>query len=242
MAQMIDGSLGMAYGVSSSTLLIAVGVIPPIASASVHASEIFTTLVSGGSHFKFGNVRRDIILPLIVMGIPGGIAGAFMCVAIPAKPLKPIVSSILLLMGFLIFYKFTFGRTFQFRTDRLPFGRAGVLGFFAAVIDALGGGGWGPIATPSLIVNNIEPSKAIGSVNFAEFFITVAETLTFLALIGPESFRWDLAFSLMVGGVIAAPVAAFTCKKVPHKILGQIVGLLVIVLNIRTILMSFGLL
>lgn len=238
LAQIVDGTLGMGYGVTSSALLISLGVYPAIASASVHTSEIFTTLVSGASHFKFGNVRKDLLRPLILFGVLGGIIGACGLVNLPNKPIKLVVGLILLTMGGLISYRFMFRyktkTTLEINKYR-PY-KLRALGFFAAFIDAMGGGGWGPICTPALIVTGTEPNKAVGSVNLAEFFVTIAITSTFLILMGYGNFRWDVIFALLIGGIIAAPLAAFCCKKLPKRLLGILVGIIVIMLSIRILL------
>lgn len=237
LAQIIDGSLGMGYGVSSSTLLISLGIPPLIASASVHASELVTTLVSGASHFKFGNVRKDLLRPLISFGIIGGILGACGLVKFPSKSIKLVVGLILLSMGGIIFYRFTLRYRKRNNSERIyPVNRLRALGFIAAFVDALGGGGWGPICTPSLLITGTEPNKAVGSVDLAEFFVTLAIASTFLILIGPENFRWNLVFALLVGGVVAAPLAAFICKRLPKRILGVLVGIAVIILSSRMLL------
>ena len=238
LAQIVDGALGMGYGVTSSALLMSLGVYPAIASASVHTSEIFTTFVSGVSHFKFGNVRKDLLRPLVLFGVPGGIIGACGLVNLPTKPIKLVVGFILLTMGGLISYRFMFRyknkTTLEIKKYR-PY-KLRALGFFAAFIDAIGGGGWGPICTPTLIVTGTEPNKAVGSVNLAEFFVTIAITSTFLILMGYGNFRWDVIFALLIGGIIAAPLAAFCCKKLPKRLLGILVGIIVIMLSIRILL------
>jgi uncharacterized protein len=239
LAQIVDGTLGMGYGVTSSALLISLlGVPPVIASATVHTSELATTLVSGASHFKFGNIRKDLLLPLISFGMIGGIIGACGLVKLPAKPIKLVVGLILLSMGVIILYRFMFRhkKTNNSEIKSYPVNRLRALGFFAAFIDALGGGGWGPICTPSLVTTGTEPNKAVGSVDLAEFFITIAITSTFLLLIGSGKFRWDLVLALMIGGVIAAPLAAFTCKKLPKRLLGVLIGVIVIILSLQMIL------
>jgi len=239
LAQLIDGALGMAYGVSSSAVLVSMGVYPALASASVHTAEIFTTLASGTSHFKLGNVRRDIIKFLMIPGILGGVAGAYICSTVSGGPLRVIVGSILLVMGIIIFWRFSLKRTLHFRKERPSTWMLGLLGYIAAFLDALGGGGWGPIATTTLVANKVEPSKAIGSVNFAEFFVTLSETITFLILIGPERFSWEIILGLLVGGLICAPIAAFACKKMPQRILGILVGGSITILSIRMLLEFF---
>jgi len=238
LAQIVDGTLGMGYGVTSSAILISLGIPPPIASASVHTSELATTLVSGVSHFKFDNIRKDLLWPLISFGIIGGILGACSLVKLPSKPIKLVVGLILLTMGGIIFYRFMFRhkKTNNSEIKNYPVNKLRTLGFFAAFVDALGGGGWGPICTPTLIITGTEPNKAVGSVNLAEFFITVAITSTFLVLVGSENFRWDFVFALLIGGIIAAPLAAFSCKKLPKRLLGILVGIIVIILSLRMIL------
>jgi len=241
LAQLIDGALGMAYGVSSSTALISVGIPPALASASVHTAEVFTTLVSGSSHFKLGNVDRRMALHLVIPGVLGGITGAFASISVSGKPLSVVVGFTLLTMGFIILYKFASKKTQRFREKGMSTKKLVPLGYVAAFTDALSGGGWGPIATTTLVANNVEPSKAIGSVNFTEFFVTVAETLTFLILIGPENFNWLMVIGLLVGGVICAPIAAWLCKKIPARLLGILVGAIVMILSVRMILKFAGL-
>ncbi len=241
-AQLIDGSICMGYGVSSTTILLSLGIYPAIASASVHTAEIFTALVSGGTHLRLGNVKRDIILPSITFGILGGVIGAYGCVVMPTTPLKVIVSSILFAMGCIILYRFTFGHVIRYNTKIKSPKMLLVLGFFAALLDAMGGGGWGPIATSTLILNRTEPRKVVGSMNLAEFFITIAIILTFLTLLGPEGFNGDIVVALMMGGFISAPIAALISKNLPHRRLGQLVGIGVILLSIYTLFRVFELL
>jgi len=241
LAQLIDGTLGMAYGVSSTTALVTIGVYPALASASVHTAEIFTTLASGSAHYKFGNVKSNITLHLVIPGIIGGITGAYICTSVSGKPLSAIVGFTLLVMGFIILCKFAFKKILHFQTRRLSSKKLVPLGYVAAFVDALGGGGWGPIATTTLVANNVKPNEAIGSVNFAEFFVTTSEAITFLILIGPENFNWLIILGLIIGGLTCAPIAAWLCKKLPQRILGILVGAAVIVLSARMILKFVGL-
>jgi len=241
LAQLIDGTLGMAYGVSSSTALISVGVPSALASASVHTAEVFTTLVSGSSHFKIGNVDRKMVLRLVIPGIFGGIVGALVSTNVSGKPVSIAVGLVLLTMGFIILYKFVSKSKVHVRTQNPSSKTLVPLGLVAAFSDALGGGGWGPIATTTLVTNNVKPNEAIGSVNFAEFFVTTAETISFLFLIGPENFDWLIILGLLAGGLICAPMAAWMCKKLPHRILGILVGATVMVLSVRMILRFAGL-
>jgi len=238
LAQFVDGTLGMGYGVFSASLLVSIGLYPVIASASVHTAEIFTTLLSGVSHFKLGNVKRDLVLSLAIPGVIGGVAGAYFLASVPGKTIKPFVAAILLAMGLLILYRVLLQK------NPIPSVNKGhsrvkltLLGLVAGFMDAVGGGGWGPIATPSLILSgNDEPRQVVGSINLVEFFVTLAETLTFLIMIGPEAFRWDIVVALLIGGAVAAPTAAFLCKKLPQKVLVSLIGVALIGLNIRTLL------
>ena len=236
-AEYIDGSLGMAYGVTSSSLLIASGVVPALASASIHTAEIFTTLCAGISHWKLGNVRTDIVFPLIVPGILGGVTGAILLSYMPAHVTKPAIGIFLAFIGLIIFMRFAMRKGIL--TVDKPISKTGLsmLGFVAAFCDACAGGGWGPIATPTLMMTNkSQPRKVIGSVDASEFFITIAETLTFMLLLGPENFHWEWVLALIIGGGVAAPLAAYTCKKTSARLLGVLVGLILLITNLRTII------
>lgn len=230
-AQMIDGALGMAYGVSSTSLLLSFGVSPAAASASVHTAEVFTTAVSGASHWKLGNVDRALFRRLVIPGVIGGAIGAYVLSELPGDKLKPWVSAYLLLMGLLIIRK-AFGRTAHVASN------AGIrrLGLAGGFLDAIGGGGWGPVVTTTLVANGHSPRQTIGSVNLAEFFVTVAQSATFFLTIGIV--HWQVIVGLMVGGVLAAPLAAHVCKRLPAKPLMLLVGVLIIVLSLRTIWQS----
>ena len=234
-AQLIDGALGMAYGVSSNAFFLSLGVPPAIASACIHTSEMFTTAVSGISHFKFGNIDKKIFLRLLIPGVIGGVLGAYILTELPGGKIKPFVSLYLLMMGLWILIKVV-RKTHRIKTKSrlIPLGLAG--GFF----DAIGGGGWGPIVTTTLVANGNQPRYAIGSVNAAEFFVTVAESITFFATIGTLLFQhWEKIVGLMIGGVIAAPFAAWVCKKLPHKVLMLLVGLLISGLSIRILYLAW---
>jgi uncharacterized membrane protein YfcA len=234
-AQLIDGALGMAYGVSSNAFFLSLGIPPSIASACIHTSEMFTTAASGISHFKFGNIDRNIFLRLLIPGVIGGVLGAYILTELPGGKIKPFVSLYLLIMGLWILAKIV-RKTHQIKTKSrlIPLGLAG--GFF----DAIGGGGWGPIVTTTLVANGNHPRYVIGSVNSAEFFVTVAESVTFFATIGTLLFQhWEKIVGLIIGGVIAAPFAAWVCKKLPHKVLMLLVGLLISGLSIRILYLAW---
>ena len=233
-AQIIDGSLGMAYGVSANTFLLSTGVSPAAASASVHISEVFTTLASGLSHLRFKNVDKKLIKSLIIPGVIGGIVGAYILVNFPAKVIKPFIAIYLLIMGIRIFIKaFTHIPAIEFKGLHYT-----ILGLLGGFFDAVGGGGWGPIVTTTLLSENHPPRKIIGSVNISEFFVTFAEAVTFIATIGMAP--WAIVLGLISGGVIAAPLAAFLTSKIPNKAMLIIIGSVIILLQIRSLLMIFG--
>lgn len=234
LAQMIDGALGMAYGVSSTTFLTTVGVPARIASASVHTAEVFTTLVSGISHWRAKNIDWVIFKRLLVPGVIGGAIGAYILVNIPGKVISPFVNLYLLLMGIIVLIRAIRGVTKKLISGNriIPVGLAG--GFF----DAIGGGGWGPIVTSTMVASGHPPRYTIGSVNTAEFFVTIVQTLTFAVFLGVGEYL-DVILGLALGGVIAAPLAAILCKKLPEKKLMFAVGLLVVVLNVKNLVALF---
>jgi hypothetical protein len=233
LAQLIDGALGMAYGVSSNTFLLSIGIPPAAASASVHLAECVTTAVSGAAHWKQGNLNWYLIRRLVIPGVLGGIAGAYILTSIDGNVIKPYVSGYLLLMGVIILVKALRKNHVHndVKSHLVPLGLAG--GFF----DAVGGGGWGPIVTTTLVARGNQPRFAIGSVNFSEFFVTFAQSVTFLLTLGMLD-TWKIILGLLVGGVLAAPLAAVAARKLPHRVLMGMVGVLIIALSIRTISLS----
>ncbi len=236
LAQMIDGALGMAYGVTSTTVLLSLGVPPALASASVHAAEVFTTGVSGFSHFRLGNVRKQLFLSLLIPGVLGGILGAYILTEIDSAIIKPIVAAYLLIMGLLILYK-------AFRTPAEPTEvKRGLipLGFFGGFMDAIGGGGWGPIVTSTLVAQGNHPRFTVGSVNLVEFFVTFAQSVTFVLTLGSLAAYWRAIVGLLIGGIVAAPLAAYVCKLIPPRVLMKLVGVLIIILSIRTIYLALA--
>ncbi len=234
LAQMIDGSLGMAYGVSSTTFLTTVGISPKIASASVHTAEVFTTLVSGISHWKMKNVDWKIFRRLVIPGVIGGVLGAYVLVNFPGDLISPIVSVYLIAMGIIVLLRGIYGTTKKLidGNKMIPVGLVG--GFF----DAIGGGGWGPIVTSTMIASGHPPRYTIGSVNTAEFFVTIAQTMTFTVFLGIGVY-WQYIVGLALGGVIAAPFAAYVCKNLPAKNLMFIVGAFIVFLNVRNLILIF---
>jgi uncharacterized membrane protein YfcA len=229
-AQLIDGALGMAYGVSSTSFLLMSGVSPVVASASVHTSEVFTTLVSGISHFSFKNVDTKLFRKLLIPGVIGGIVGAYLLTSIPGDVLKPYVNAYLIVMGVIILIK-AFKSVMPKEVTGL---KAWGLGLVGGFFDAIGGGGWGPIVTSSLVAAGHQPRMVVGTVNTAEFFVTIAQVATFVTFLGFAQY-WQAIVGLAIGGVMAAPLAALGCKKIPAKTLMIIVGLLICFLNIRSL-------
>jgi len=232
LAQMIDGALGMAYGVSSNTFLLAAGVPPAIASASVHTAEAFTTLISAIFHWKLENVDKQLFKRLIIPGVIGGVVGAYILSSVPGDKIKPYITVYLIVMGLVILWK-AFKKVAPVHFDGLKTWGLGLVGGF---FDAIGGGGWGPIVTSTLVAGGKNPRLAIGSVNCAEFFVTVAQAATFITMLGLMK-NWQGIAGLAIGGVIAAPLAAVVCKKLPAKYLMILVGILIVFLNIRTLIL-----
>jgi uncharacterized membrane protein YfcA len=230
-AQMIDGALGMAYGVTSTSLLLTIGIPPAQASASVHAAELVTTAVSGAFHLKFGNVDKKVFRRLLIPGVIGGAIGAYVLTEIPSTTIKPLVAGYLIIMGGIILWKaFRKVAPKELKTKLVPLGLVG--GFF----DAIGGGGWGPVVTTTLVARGKEPRLVVGSVNLAEFFVTLSESFVFILTIG--LIHWKIIVGLMIGGVLAAPLAAYVCSRIPRRPMMCMVGVLIILTSLRTLILS----
>jgi uncharacterized membrane protein YfcA len=228
-AQLIDGALGMAFGLISSTLLIATGVPPAAASAGVHTAETFTTAVSGISHVAHRNVDWKLFFRIVIPGVLGGVTGAFLLTRIHADDAKPFVLAYLTLLGAYLLY-----RGFMHRhTERAPKVVA-PLGLAGGFLDAAGGGGWGPIVTSNLLVQGSNPRKTIGTVSTAEFFLTVTISATFIATLGWAAFT-VATLGLLIGGVAAAPFGAWIAKKVNADLLLTFVG------SVLTLTSAYGL-
>jgi uncharacterized membrane protein YfcA len=225
LAQLIDGALGMAFGVITNTLLVSVlGVAPARASASIHLVETFTTAASGISHIVHRNVDWTLFSKLIVPGMIGGVTGAYILSNIDASVARPFVMAYLVSIGFYILW----------RAWRLDHGGAyrpakviAPLGLIGGFLDAAGGGGWGPVVTSNLLVQGTEPRKTIGTVNTAEFFLTTAISLTFIATLGIAAFT-IAAVGLIIGGLLAAPLGAMLVKRIAPKRLLTMVGFVLI--------------
>ena len=240
-AQLVDGTLGMGYGASSSSMLIAAGFLPAMVSASVHAAEILSSFSSGVSHFKLGNVDKKIVLPLTGGGVVGGVIGACLLSNIDGKLFKPYIGLLLMIIGIKILFTFLKKKTGIEVNKHIPRRFLLPLGLIGGAIDAIGGGGWGPICTSTLIsAKNVDPRKTVGSVNASEFLVTLAITITFAIALGLETFLWRITLPLMIGGVIAAPLSAYTCKKISPGNLGVGIGLLLIILNLHAVALALS--
>lgn len=240
-AQLIDGSLGMAYGVTSTSLLLLFGIAPAVASASVHMAEVVTTAASGISHLKFGNVDKTVVKRLIIPGSIGAFTGACFLSNLPGELAKPYIAAFLFILGIYVMSRFLFGNENRPKTNKKPPARLLIpLGLVAGFADSTGGGGWGPLSTPILLSRNeMETRKVIGTVDTSEFAIAVSATLGFLISLGPENFHWPWMAALMAGGIVAAPIAAWLVRIIPSRLLGVLVGGLIIVTNAKTLLSSF---
>lgn len=232
-AQFVDGAMGMAYGLTASSLLMSFGVPPAVSSATVHAAECFTTGASGISHRIFGNIDKQLFRRLVIPGMAGAVVGAYLLVSLPGEMLRPWISVYLMVMGGVIIYK-AFGEfpPRQVTTHIAP------LGFFGAGIDAIGGGGWGPIVSSTLIARGNHVRETVGSVNAAEFFVTFAASMAFLATLDFSS-QWMVILGLATGGLITAPLGAWACRKIPPRPMMIGVGALIIFLSLRTLVKTF---
>lgn len=242
LAQLIDGSLGMGFGVIGTSVLVAAGASAAAASAVIHAAKIGTALVSGASHWRFGNVHWRTVLLIGIPGAIGAYAGATLLSNVDGKQFAPITAGILFVLGGYMLARFAFGMTRK-PTDPshlkphflIPLGTVG------GVVDAIGGGGWGPVTTPTLMtMGRMEPRKAIGSVSLSELLVAIAATLGFMMHLGPEEVEWGAVGALLLGAVIVAPFAAWVVKVMAPRVLGTFVGGLIVVLNARTILIAMG--
>ena len=232
LAQIVDGALGMAYGIISSTVLLGLGVPPATASASVHAAEVFTTAASAGSHSINKNVNWKLFAPLALAGAIGGALGAFVLTSIDGDVIKPFITAYLALMGALILWRAWRGT----RARPFPIRFSPPLGLFGGFFDAVGGGGWGPTVTTTLVGAGDEPRRSIGTANVAEFFVTSAISASFLAAL--LTGHWEQAeglakhayavAGLIVGGLLAAPLAGFVVRIAPMRTLTFAVGGLVL--------------
>ena len=235
-AQIVDGALGMAFGVICNTLLVAViGLAPARASANVHIVETFTTAVSGLSHFLSGNVDRRLFVRLLVPGIVGGVGGAYLLTNIDAATVKPFVLAYLIGIGIYLLI-----RGIMFPPKIAKPRVVEPLGLIGGFLDAAGGGGWGPVVTSNLLVQGVEPRKVVGTVNSVEFFLTLTVSITFIYNLGLQDFA-HATVGLLIGGVAAAPFGAVMAKRIPMKTMLILVGVVLTITStygfIRAVLM-----
>lgn len=236
-AQLVDGSLGMGYGLTSSTLLIFAGLTPAMASASVHLAEVGTTALSGIAHHQFGNVDWHVVRRIAIPGGIGAFLGATLLSSLSTEAARPLASSLLFLLGIYVLLRFLLGKA---RVQR--HGRPGVkflvpLGVLGGFIDATGGGGWGPVTTPTLLADGrLAPNRVIGTVGASEFVVALSASVGFFASLGGEGVKVEFVLALLAGGLIAAPIAAYMVRHLNPRLLGVIVGGFICFTNARVIM------
>jgi uncharacterized membrane protein YfcA len=233
-AQMVDGAIGMAYGVTATSVLLSVGVPPATASASIHAAEVFTTAASGAAHWRMGNVDRRLVVRVAVPGVVGGVAGATLLASLAAEHIRPFVSLYLLAMGGVVLWRAISKRSRSVAPPR----HLTLLGLVGGFLDAAGGGGWGAMVTTTLLCQGTAPRTAIGSANAAEFFVTATVSATFTVTIGLS--LWPVIAGLVAGGVIAAPFAAYAARHMPDRPVMTLVGSIVVLLSLRNLLQALA--
>ena len=244
LAQLIDGALGMAYGLTSTTLLVAVGTLPATASATVHLAELGTTAVSGVSHWRFGNVDWRTVRLMTFPGGVGAFAGAVVLSSLDGETAKPWVAGILLVLGVYVLFRFlgTAGGPRPGAGRPLPSVLLAPLGLGAGFLDAVGGGGWGPVGTPTLLASGrLEPRKVVGSVDTGEFLVALGASVGFLVSLSWRQVPVALVALLLAGGLVAAPLAAWLVRRLAPRRLGVIVGAAILLTNFRTLASTFGL-
>ena len=228
-AQLVDGTLGMGYGATSTSFLLSFGVPPAISSMGVHVAEMFTTGASAISHYKFKNINKKLVLNLLIPGVLGSILGAYLLSdVIDGKIIKPYIAGYMIILAVMIIVKGLRKNIKKRKTKRL-----GILAIFGGFMDSIGGGGWGPIVTSTLMGQGRDPRYTIGSVNTAEFAISFASGITFMLFDGING--WQVIAGLIVGGLIAAPIGAYFVNRIPRKPITILVGILLIALSIKTL-------
>jgi uncharacterized protein len=242
LAQLVDGTLGMGFGVTSATILLYLGIAPATASAATHAAKLPTTFVSGLTHWRVGNVDTKALWAVALPGMLGGFLGAVVLTNISLESAKAWMSALLVFFGLVIFLRFGLDKRL------IPLPKSGntprwlsPIGFLGGFVDATGGGGWGPVVTPSLMtVTEHEPRKVVGTVNAAEFMVAATVSLAFLTGAAHADIPWLAVLGLVVGGVIIAPIAALLAGKLPQAPMGTLVGGLVILVNGINIVAAAG--
>jgi len=228
-AQLVDGTLGMGYGATSTSFLLAYGVPPAVSSTGVHVAEMFTTGASTISHHKFGNINKKLFRHLLIPGVLGSVTGAYLLSdVIDGEAIKPFIAVYMMVLAIIIIKKALVKNIVKKKTKRLD-----LLASFGGFMDAVGGGGWGPIVTSTLLGRGRNPRYTIGTVNAAEFAVAFASGVTFMIFGGIQG--WQVIIGLILGGVIAAPLAAFLVNKIPRKPMMIVVGILIIILSLKTL-------
>lgn len=242
-AQMVDGTLGMAYGVTATSVLLAAGTAPAVASASVHLAEVGTSLASGAAHWKFGNVDWPVVARIALPGAAGAVLGAYALTSLSTEAAAPYMAGLLVVLGTYVLLRFSFRAVAaKVVSGARPGSRfLAPLGLVAGFIDATGGGGWGPVATSTLLSSGrLEPRKVIGSVDTAEFVVALAASLGFLVALGSAQISWLTVAGLLVGGVVAAPFAAWLVRMMPARLLGTAAGGLIVLTNLNILFDAAG--
>jgi hypothetical protein len=240
-AQLVDGSLGMGFGVTSATMLAAVGYSPVVASATIHVAKIGTGIMSGTAHWRFGNVHWRAVVMLAVPGSIGAFVGAFVLAYIAAEVAAPWVALILGILGVVVLTRTVLGRSPAIRLYHPRWRSLGPLGLAGGFIDSVGGGGWGPVTTSTMMAaNQLSPNQVIGTTSMAEFIVAIAASVGFLMALGGESIAWDAMAALLIGGLFAAPIAAWLVSRLDHRVLGGLVGGMILFYNAEKILGIVG--
>ncbi len=240
-AQLVDGSLGMGYGLTSSTLLIAIGLAPAAASASVHLAEIGTSATSAYAHARMGNVDKTVLRRIALPGAVGAFVGATVLSGLSTQAARPWASALLLVLGCYVLFRYLRHRTVALKKGRPGTRLLAPLGLVGGFVDATGGGGWGPVTTPALLANGrMAPNRVIGTMNAAEFIVAVAASVGFIIGLGIGALDWQILLPLMLGGMLAAPLGAWIAHRLPMRVMGVAVGGMIIFTNSLTLMKAFG--
>ena len=240
-AQLVDGSLGMGFGVTTATLLAAVGFAPAAASASIHVVKIGTGLMSGTAHWRFGNVHWRAVVMLALPGAVGAFIGAIVLSNIAGDVAAPWVSLVLAVLGVIVLVRTVFGRSPVIRLYRPRWRSLGPLGAVGGFVDSIGGGGWGPVTTSTMMAaNQLAPNQVIGTVSMAEFIVAIGATIGFMLALGAETIPLGATVALLLGALVAAPLAAWTVSRLDHHVLGALVGGMILFYNAPNVLSIVG--
>jgi uncharacterized membrane protein YfcA len=240
-AQLVDGSLGMGYGLTSSTLLIFAGLSPAAASASVHLAEVGTTALSGVAHHRFGNVDWHAVRRIAIPGGVGAFLGATLLSSLSTESARPLASALLFTLGIYVLLRFLLGKAQVQRKGRPGIRFLAPLGLIGGFVDATGGGGWGPVTTPTLLADGrLAPNRVVGTVSASEFIVALSASVGFFTALGDEVVRLEFVAALLGGGLIAAPIAAYMVRHLNPRLLGVVVGGFICFTNARVLLSAAG--